>query len=121
MWIGDDISIPLTPEYPAGTYAYFVTIDAALDPVYPYVIGPEYYGIAQGFDNLGPQSGHNTIPGGTTPYVPSTTFILENQETIEKDLVKVVDILGREVIPSKNIPLFYIYSDGTTQRKMILE
>ena len=111
----------VTPEYPLGTYAYFVAIDNSLEPIYPYVIGPEYYGIAQGYDNLGPQSGHNTIPGGTTSYVPSTTFILENQQTLEKDLVKVVDVLGREVVPVSNIPLFYIYSDGSVQRKMIIE
>ncbi len=34
----------VTPEYPNGTYAYFVTVDAAnLYPVYPYVIGNTYY------------------------------------------------------------------------------
>lgn len=33
-----------TPEYPNGTYAYFVTIDSAsLFPTYPYVIGNTYY------------------------------------------------------------------------------
>ena len=33
-----------TPEYPNGTYAYFVTVDNAnLYPVYPYVIGNTYY------------------------------------------------------------------------------
>ena len=38
-----------TPDYPNGTYAYFVTIDSDSDPVYPYVIGPEYYGYASTF------------------------------------------------------------------------
>ena len=34
-----------TPEYPQGTYAYFVTIDASATgvPQYPYIIGPQYY------------------------------------------------------------------------------
>lgn len=36
----------LTPEYPSGTYAYFCTIDAALRPCYPYVIGNTFYGAA---------------------------------------------------------------------------
>lgn len=36
-----------TPEYPAGTYCYFVTLDAALQPEYPYTIGLTYYGIVQ--------------------------------------------------------------------------
>lgn len=34
-----------TPEYPEGTYAYFATIDADGNSVYPYVIGPTYYGV----------------------------------------------------------------------------
>jgi hypothetical protein len=34
----------VTPEYPGGTYAYFVTIDAAGTPQFPYYIGPQYYG-----------------------------------------------------------------------------
>lgn len=50
----------ITPEYPAGTYAYFVTIDAALEPAYPYVLGPTYYGTVQP-GNTGPGSGHNDI------------------------------------------------------------
>ena len=34
----------VTPEYPNGTYAYFMTENGSGDPVYPYVIGPKYYG-----------------------------------------------------------------------------
>ena len=34
----------VTPEYPNGTYAYFMTEDGSGNPVYPYVIGPQYYG-----------------------------------------------------------------------------
>jgi hypothetical protein len=33
-----------TPDYPNGTYAYFTTVDANWKPVYPFVIGPTYYG-----------------------------------------------------------------------------
>jgi hypothetical protein len=34
----------VTPEYPNGTYAYFMTIDADGKPVYPYTLGRRYYG-----------------------------------------------------------------------------
>jgi hypothetical protein len=44
----------VTPDYPNGTYAYFVTIEEKtianareLVPVYPYVIGNSYYGLPQ--------------------------------------------------------------------------
>jgi hypothetical protein len=38
----------VTPEFPNGTYAYFVTIDATGDGIYPYTLGYEYYGDATG-------------------------------------------------------------------------
>ena len=34
----------VTPEYPSGTYAYFVTIDATGAAAFPYYIGIDYYG-----------------------------------------------------------------------------
>jgi hypothetical protein len=37
----------------------------------------------------------------------------------KKELVKIVDILGRETSFKNNYILFYIYSDGTTERKYI--
>lgn len=66
----------VTPEYPNGTYAYFVTIDANGYPVYPFVIGPTYYGSVQA-GNTGPSGGHNTITEATTIYTPTTTGIIE--------------------------------------------
>lgn len=38
----------VTPEYPGGTYAYFVTLDASFQPAFPYIIGRQYYGVKQG-------------------------------------------------------------------------
>ena len=35
----------VTPEYPNGTYAYFMVEDGSGNPVYPYAIGPKYYGV----------------------------------------------------------------------------
>lgn len=34
----------VTPEYPAGTYAYFCTVDANWNSAYPYAVGPTFYG-----------------------------------------------------------------------------
>jgi len=33
-----------TPEYPAGTYAYFTTVDSGGNPVYPFALASEYNG-----------------------------------------------------------------------------
>lgn len=33
-----------TPEYPNGTYAYYATVNENYNSVYPYVIGPTFFG-----------------------------------------------------------------------------
>jgi hypothetical protein len=35
----------VTPDYPNGTYAYFVTIESNNTPAYPYFLGKNYYSI----------------------------------------------------------------------------
>ena len=40
----------VTPEFPNGTYAYFVTITSEGTPAYPYVIGRQWYGAPNGGD-----------------------------------------------------------------------
>lgn len=35
----------ITPEYPAGIYCYFATVDSNWNSAYPYAIGPTYYGV----------------------------------------------------------------------------
>ena len=52
-------------------------------------------------------------------YITGTTSIEE--ESINKELLKAIDILGRESKEIKNQPLFYIYDDGTVEKKMIIE
>ncbi len=38
----------VTPEYPAGTYAYFCTVGSNWNSAYPYMVGPTYYGVKSG-------------------------------------------------------------------------
>ena len=38
-----------------------------------------------------------------------------------KKIIKVMDVLGRSVTPKPNMTLFYIYSDGTTERKLTIK
>jgi hypothetical protein len=38
----------ITPEFPQGTYAYFVALNADGSAAYPYVIGRQYYGTPSG-------------------------------------------------------------------------
>ena len=38
-----------------------------------------------------------------------------------RELEKVVDILGRDINPEKNKPFIEIYNDGTVEKKIIIE
>ena len=38
-----------------------------------------------------------------------------------KQLIKIVDVLGRETLFKPNIPLLYIYDDGTVEKKVVLK
>jgi len=111
----------VTPEYPAGIYAYFVTIDASGDPVYPYTLGPTYYGTVPA-GNTGPQSGHNVPAEPVTTYVIVTSTGEPGAAEIgmfpnpasdrlvvecDKSLVfRVFDLFGRQVATGRtNSPL----------------
>jgi len=55
----------ITPEYPAGIYCYFATVDANHNSAYPYVVGPTFYG------NI-TVSTVTSVPGGTTTLASNT-------------------------------------------------
>ena len=43
------------------------------------------------------------------------------EHSVVKELLRVTDLLGREIDRVKNKPLFYIYDNGTVERKIIIE
>ena len=49
--------------------------------------------------------------------------LLKHKEVTEaiKKLFKTTDILGRETKGNKNTSLFYIYDDGTVEKKIVIE
>jgi len=62
-----------TPEYPQGTYAYFITVDeqddGTFEPAFPYIVGPHYHGnplLPNGNGKM-PQSGN--INATATAYI----------------------------------------------------
>jgi hypothetical protein len=120
-----------TPEYPGGTYAYFVTLDGSLAPQYPYTIGLTYYGIVQA-GNTGPMGGHNTPPGGTTVYSGTTGVAAVNAKEFSAEVfpnptadfvnlfiqpiaannftVSIVDAGGKTVFTQKDVQPTILYS-----------
>jgi hypothetical protein len=124
-----------TPDYPAGTYCYFVSIDSALLPQYPYTVGLTYYGIVQS-GNTGPGSGHNTPPSGDTIYTGTTGVAEIDPKTFSTEIfpnpagnyinlfiqpintnnftVNIIDEAGRTVFIQKNIQPTILYSFNVT-------
>jgi CubicO group peptidase (beta-lactamase class C family) len=58
--------------------------------------------------------------GVGNPHCNATTAINENYFK-DRTLTKIVSVLGREIAASYNTPLFYIYDDGTVEKRIIIE
>ncbi|MEO8516956.1 MAG: YHYH protein [Flavobacterium sp.] len=61
----------ITPEYPAGTYCYFATVDTNHNSAYPYLVGPTYYGNKTAVKVA-------TVSETTTDYLSTKEFNLNN-------------------------------------------
>ena len=46
---------------------------------------------------------------------------IEDIQNTDRQLFKIVDILGRDAKGKKNQPLFYIYDDGTVEKRIVIE
>jgi hypothetical protein len=126
----------VTPEYPSGTYAYFVTLDASLNPQFPYTMYKTYYGVVQS-GNTGPGGGHNTISETVTTYT-ITTGLKEGKANITYQLypnpasqgfihlfidavnqnnfdVTITDVTGKVVKSEKNIQPTITYTFDLTR------
>ncbi|MEP7233792.1 MAG: YHYH protein [Ignavibacteriota bacterium] len=68
----------VTPEYPSGIYAYFVTLDEMGNAAYPYTLGLTYYGNVT-LGNIGPGGGHNIISEPVKTYTSSGVSSDESQ------------------------------------------
>jgi hypothetical protein len=62
----------VTPDYPSGTYAYFLTVDNAGSPAFPYLLAYSYYGVITAGD-AGPNFGLAGIPTTGVTCVSATT------------------------------------------------
>ena len=74
----------VTPEYPDGIYAYYVTIHEDNSSAFPYIIGPEYYGEPE-MDNIGPWS-NVTIPGEAVEFTCDSMFVNYSAEVVPEKL-----------------------------------
>ena len=59
--------------------------------------------------------------GEVIVYVDSCVTEINEFPDINKKLTLIVDYLGRETKEKKNQPLFYIYDDGTVEKRIVIE
>ena len=56
------------------------------------------------------------------PLLPcNNTTSISEENTINKQLIRITDMLGRNASATTNATLFYIYDDGSVEKKMILK
>ena len=85
------------------------------------------YNIASAINITGSSAGTNPLSYYYFFYdieliVPCLDFTNEINEVITTSkLIKIIDVLGKENKGAKNELLFYIYDDGTVEKKMIFE
>ena len=63
----------VTPEYPAGIYCYYTTVDGNWNSAYPYAVGPNFYGNKTA-------SKVTSITETVSTYTSSTSGLTDNSE-----------------------------------------
>ena len=110
---------------------YYVANDAVLVPVYDDPNDSSALSIIQtlypsktavGIDcrNMFYEGGmvHCVTQQQPISLIPTNMIQINNYN---KRLMHTIDVLGRESVKSKNQLLFYIYDDGTVEKKIIIE
>lgn len=69
-----------TPEFPMGTYAYFITLDDNMEPEFPYIIGPNFYNVKSYYNLV------NTEINQTAKYLISTQIKFISKSSNENRL-----------------------------------
>ena len=60
-------------------------------------------------------------PVGLKLHVDAVIINTLEMELKGKNLIKVVDIFGRETKHKRNVPLFYMYENGSVEKKIAVE
>jgi hypothetical protein len=98
---GDTIWQEYTYVFETQNAEEYITVMAGVNDTINYGVFIDHFVLTETTEDL--STGVNEIP----------------QE--EKKLLKIVDILGKESSPSEKGLLFYIYSDGSVEKKVIIE
>ncbi len=107
----------ITPEYPAGTYCYFATVDANWNSAYPYLIGPTFYGVKNAVKV-------NSINETVTTYSPTTGLTHQSESNLLMNAfyVPVSDLIAIQAnhLITDNIQIQLFDLKGSVVQKTIL-
>ena len=106
----------VTPEYPAGTYAYFCTVDANHNSAYPYVVGPTFYGTKVA-------AKVTSITEAVTTYTPSSVAEVSIENVSVNTFPNPVqDVLAVQVnnINRSNVQVDLLSADGKLMASTVL-
>ena len=106
----------VTPEFPGGTYAYFITIDASQNPVFPYILGENFYSLPVD-SNYNSDINQNDIPRTSKRYfvagMPGNgDGVLANVNTVRSGSIETVSVDSSSDNFSVNSK-FYFENSGT--------
>lgn len=103
----------VTPEYPAGIYCYFATVDANWNSAFPYVVGPTFYGVKTAVKVTTisePVTVYNPAPTGIATAsvdensinvfpVPASDFVAMQVKGLVSDVIRITlfDVSGKEL------------------------
>ncbi len=93
----------VTPEYPAGIYCYFATVDQQWNSAYPYAVGPTFYGIKNA----------QKVPNITEPvqvYSPVPNALIETQSLLA----------GADIFPNPAADLLAVQIHGMNKETIAL-
>jgi hypothetical protein len=94
----------VTPEYPAGIYCYFATVDENWNSAYPYAVGPTFYGLKTA-------AKVTSISESVTTYTAPATGI----STVQNDLFEV------SVYPNPASDLVAVQINGINKENLNVE
>ncbi|AOV58590.1 structural protein [Synechococcus phage S-CAM3] len=106
----------VTPEFPLGVYAYFMTIDAVGTPVFPYIMGENYYSLpvqsnyqSDVTQSSLPRSVRRLFIPGTEKNGKSEIAVIDSISTGSVSSVRVEDSQSNYEVGSK----IYVDNSGT--------
>ena len=106
-----DINWFVTPALDTAWYSYILS--SSVTPSYPLSIYFTYTNLT------------GTNPGDYTCFLtynisPTSINDLDVELDVNRKCIKIIDVLGKEIYET-NQPLFYIFNDGTVEKRLVIE